>query len=41
MTTQTFRNVPKYEAKVKALEDEVQLHERNVEALKKELGNLK
>lgn len=41
MTTQTFRNVPKYEAKVNALENEVQLHERNVEALKKELGNLK
>lgn len=40
-TTQTFRNLPKYEAKVKALENEVQLHERNVEALKKELGNLK
>jgi hypothetical protein len=41
LTTQTFRNLPKYEAKVKALENEVQLHERNVEALKKELGNLK
>ncbi|HEX9180977.1 MAG TPA: DUF4124 domain-containing protein [Burkholderiales bacterium] len=40
-STQTFRNVPKYEAKVKTLENEVQLHERNVEALKKELGNLK
>ncbi|HEX6828253.1 MAG TPA: DUF4124 domain-containing protein [Burkholderiales bacterium] len=41
VTTQTFRNVPKYQAKVKALENDVQLHERNVEALKKELGNLK
>lgn len=41
VSTQTFRNVPKYEAKVNALENEVQLHERNVEALKKELGNLK
>jgi hypothetical protein len=38
---QTFRNVPKYEEKVKALEEEVTLHEKNVEALKTELSNLK
>ncbi len=41
VTTQTFRNVPKYEAKVRGLEDDVRLHERNIEALRKELGNLK
>jgi hypothetical protein len=41
LTTQTLRNVPKYEAKIRALENEVELHERNVEALRKELGNLR
>ena len=41
VTTQTFRNVPKYEAKVRGLEEDVKLHERNIEALRKELGNLK
>jgi hypothetical protein len=41
VTTQTLRNVPRYEAKVRALEEEVRLHELNVEALKKELGNLR
>jgi Domain of unknown function (DUF4124) len=38
---QTFRNVAKYDEKVKALQDEVDLHEKNVEALKTELSNLK
>jgi predicted RNase H-like nuclease (RuvC/YqgF family) len=38
---QTYRNVPKYEEKVRALQEEVSLHEKNVEALKTELSNLK
>lgn len=38
---QTFRNVAKYEEKVQALQEEVSAHERNVEALRTELANLK
>jgi hypothetical protein len=38
---QTFRNVAKYEEKVSALQEEVSSHEKNVEALKSELANLK
>lgn len=38
---QTFRNVAKYEEKVNALQEEVSSHEKNVEALKTELSNLK
>jgi hypothetical protein len=38
---QTFRNVAKYEEKVSALQEEVTSHEKNVEALKTELANLK
>jgi hypothetical protein len=38
---QTFRNVAKYEEKVSALQEEVTSHEKNVEALKTELTNLK
>lgn len=38
---QTFRNVAKYEEKVNALQEEVSAHEKNVEALKTELSNLK
>jgi hypothetical protein len=38
---QSFRNVPKYEEKVNALQEEVSSHEKNVEALKTELSNLK
>ena len=38
---QTFRNVPKYEEKVNALQEEVTSHEKNVEALQTELSNLK
>jgi Domain of unknown function (DUF4124) len=38
---QTFRNVPKDEEKVSALQEEVSSHEKNVEALKTELSNLK
>jgi hypothetical protein len=38
---QTFRNVAKYEEKVSALQEEVNSHENNVQALKSELANLK
>jgi hypothetical protein len=38
---QTLRNVPKYEEKIGKLQEEVTAHEKNVEALKTELGNLK
>jgi Domain of unknown function (DUF4124) len=38
---QTFRNVAKYDAKVNALQEDVSAHEKNVEALKTELSNLK
>jgi hypothetical protein len=38
---QTYRNVAKYEEKVNALQEEVASHEKNVEALKTELSNLK
>lgn len=38
---QTFRDVTKYEAKVNALQEEVNSHEKNVEALQTELSNLK
>ncbi len=40
-TGQIFRNVPKYEEKIKGLQAEVDLHEKNVEALKAELSKLK
>ncbi|MBK7813162.1 MAG: DUF4124 domain-containing protein [Rhodocyclaceae bacterium] len=35
------RNYQKYLDRLKPLQDSVQLHERNIEALQKELGNLK
>jgi len=35
------RNVAAYDAKVKPLQDKVGLHERNIEALKKEISNLR
>jgi hypothetical protein len=38
---QTFRNVAKDEEKVNALREDVNSHEKNVEALKTELSNLK
>ncbi len=38
---QTFRNVAKYEEKVNAARDEVAAHEKNIQALKTELANLK
>ena len=34
----TFRNVAKYDEKVKQLEEDVQAHERNIELLEKELN---
>ena len=37
----TYRNVAKYDEKVKALSDQVELHQRNVDALKIELSKLK
>jgi len=38
---QTFRNVAKYDEKVSALQEDVDSHEKNIEALKTELSNLK
>lgn len=37
----TGRNVAAYDEKVKPLQDRAALHERNIEALKKEIGNLR
>lgn len=37
----TYRNVAKYEEKIKTLKDQVELHSRNIEALKIELSKLK
>lgn len=37
----TYRNVAKYEEKVKAAQDNVATHEQNVRALKTELSNLR
>ncbi len=37
----TLRNVAKYEEKVKAAQDEVAMHEKNIDALKKEISNLR
>ncbi len=36
----TYRNVAKYDEKVKPLQDEVDLHTKNVEALETELSKL-
>jgi hypothetical protein len=38
---QTFRNVAKYEEKVGALQEDVSTHEKNIEALRTEISNLK
>ncbi len=35
----TFRNVPKFEAKIRTLQSEVDAHQRNIELLNKEIGN--
>jgi len=37
----TYRNVAKYEEKIKLLNEQVDLHQRNIEALKTELSKLK
>jgi hypothetical protein len=37
---QTFRNVPKYQEKMKNLQAEVDAHERNIELLNKEISQL-
>jgi len=37
----TYRNVAKYQEKIKALNDQVELHQRNIEALNTELSKLK
>lgn len=38
---QTFRDVPKYEKNVSEAQAEVTAHEKNIKALKSEIGNLK
>jgi hypothetical protein len=40
-TGQTFRNVPKFEAKMKALQENVDNHQRNIELLQKEIDLLR
>lgn len=37
----TYRNVAKYEEKINALKDQVEMHQNNIEALKAELSKLK
>lgn len=37
----TYRNVAKYEEKTKELTEQIELHEKNIEALKTELSKLK
>jgi len=37
----TYRNVAKYEEKIRTLNDQVELHQKNIEALKTELSKLK
>lgn len=37
----TYRNVAKYEEKIKQLTEQVELHQKNIEALKTELAKLK
>lgn len=37
----TYRNVAKYEEKIKDLSDKVEVHQKNIEALKTELSKLK
>lgn len=38
---QTFRNVPKFEAKMKSLKENVDTHQKNIELLQKELDSLR
>ncbi len=37
----TYRNIAKYQEKIKALNDQIAMHQRNVEALNTELSRLK
>ncbi|MEK9939818.1 MAG: hypothetical protein VW548_02470 [Methylotenera sp.] len=37
----TFRNVPKFEAKMKELQENVDNHQKNIELLQKELDSLR
>ena len=37
----TYRNIAKYEEKIKALQEQVTLHEKNIEALKTELSKIR
>jgi len=37
----TYRNVAKYEEKIKPLQEQIELHQKNIEALKSELSKLK
>ena len=39
-TTSTFRNVPKFQEKMKALQAEVDAHQRNIDLLTKELNQI-
>jgi hypothetical protein len=39
-STSTFRNVPKYQEKMKALQAEVDAHQRNIDLLTKELNQI-
>lgn len=38
-TTSTFRNVPKFEEKMRGLGADVEAHQRNIDLLTKEIGN--
>jgi Domain of unknown function (DUF4124) len=39
-STQTFRNVPKFDEKMKGLQAEVDVHQRNIDLLEKEISNI-
>ena len=39
-TSKTFRNVPKFDEKMKSLQAEVDAHQRNIELLEKEISNI-
>ena len=39
-TSKTFRNVAKFEEKMKGLQAEVDVHQRNIELLEKEISNI-
>ena len=39
-SSSTFRNVPKFDEKMKGLQAEVDVHQRNIDLLEKEIGNI-